>query len=72
MQKGRYKVDRNMRLNDGNLMLSKGDQFNITNILEDDKVKVIFHDESFIVDDRVLVIGSSPLNLDQQLIKRSI
>ena len=59
-----------MRLNDGELMLCKGDQFNITNLLENDKVKVIFHDETFIVDNNVLAIGSTPLELNQQLIKR--
>ena len=71
MQTGRYKVDRNMCLNDGNLVLSVGDQFNITNVLEQDKIKMSYHDQYFIVDASILSIGSSPIKLTQQLIKRS-
>ena len=69
MQKGRYKADRNMSLNDGDLMLAIGDQFNITNLLENDQVKLRFHDQSFIVDHSVLSIGSTPLDLSQALTK---
>lgn len=69
MQKGRYKVDRNMSLNDGSLMLAIGDQFNITNLLENDQVKVCFHAQSFIVDHSVLSIGSTPLDVSQALTK---
>ena len=71
MNKGRYRVDRNMRLNEGNLKLSIGDQFNITDLLDNNSVKVLFHNESVIVDQNILAIGSTPLNLKLQLTKFS-
>ncbi|NQY66054.1 MAG: hypothetical protein HRT38_20725 [Alteromonadaceae bacterium] len=71
MEKGRYRVDRNMRLNEGNLLLSIGDQFSITDLLDDNNVRLLFHNKSTIVDQDVLAIGSSHLNLNLQLITSS-
>ncbi len=67
MEKGRYRVERNMRLNEGNLLLSIGDQFSITDLLDDNNVRVLFHNKSSIVDQDVLAIGSTQLNLNLQL-----
>lgn len=67
MEKGRYRVERNMRLNEGNLLLSIGDQFSITDLLDDNNVRVLFHNKNSIVDQDVLAIGSTQLNLNLQL-----
>ncbi|NQY37271.1 MAG: hypothetical protein HRT37_20385 [Alteromonadaceae bacterium] len=67
MEKGRYRVERNMRLNEGNLLFSIGDQFSITDLLDDNNVRVLFHNKSSIVDQDVLAIGSTQLNLNLQL-----